>query len=156
MDDELKYKELMDKFVRIMSKYGEMERKPRDYGTGDLLFPSEIHTMDVIGDNPGINITELAEKLGVSKSAISQIVNKLERKKFVRRYKEQDNGKEVLLQLMQKGQLAFLGHKKYHLAMDLPWFEVMKAWDEDKLEFLNVALDEIYKYGERVMVERSR
>ncbi|MGD0855389.1 MAG: helix-turn-helix domain-containing protein, partial [Dehalococcoidia bacterium] len=75
MNDELKYKEVIDKFVRMMSKYGEMERKPRDYGTGDLLFPSEIHTMDVIGDNPGINITELSEKLGVSKSASSQIVN---------------------------------------------------------------------------------
>jgi DNA-binding MarR family transcriptional regulator len=155
MDDELKYKEVIDKFTRIISKYGEMEKKPRDYGTGDLLFPSEIHTMDVIGENPGINITELSEKLGVSKSAISQIVNKLERKEFVRRYKEQNNGKEVLLQLLQKGQLVFLGHKKYHLSMDLPLIEAMKTWDINQFGFLNEVLDEIYRYGERVMVERG-
>jgi DNA-binding MarR family transcriptional regulator len=155
MNDELKYKEVIDKFVRMMSKYGEMERKPRDYGTGDLLFPSEIHTMDVIGDNPGINITELSEKLGVSKSASSQIVNKLERKKYVRRYKEQDNGKSVLLQLLQKGQLAFIGHKKYHLSMDLPLIEAMKTWDDNQFAFLSEVLDEMYNYGERVMIERS-
>jgi DNA-binding MarR family transcriptional regulator len=155
MNDELKYKEVIDKFVRMMSKYGEMEKKPRDYGTGDLLFPSEIHTMDVIGDNPGINITELSEKLGVSKSAISQIVNKLERKKYVRRYKEQDNGKSVLLQLLQKGQLAFVGHKKYHLSMDLPLIETMKGWDDNQFAFLSEVLDEMYNYGERVMIERS-
>ena len=41
MNDELKYKEVIDKFVRMMSKYGEMERKPRDYGTGDLLLTLE-------------------------------------------------------------------------------------------------------------------
>ena len=91
----------------------------------------------------------------MSKSASSQIVNKLERKKYVRRYKEQDNGKSVLLQLLQKGQLAFIGHKKYHLSMDLPLIEAMKTWDDNQFAFLSEVLDEMYNYGERVMIERS-
>jgi DNA-binding MarR family transcriptional regulator len=156
MDNELKYRKVIDTFSRVLYLYGEMEKKPRDYGTGDLLFTSEIHTIEAIGENPGINITALSDKLGISKSAVSQIINKLEIKQIVTRYKQQNNGKEVLLKLLERGQLAFYGHKKYHLSMDVPLIEAMADWDDKQVEFLSIALNELFKYGERVMAERAR
>ncbi|MCK7514822.1 MAG: hypothetical protein MZV70_69690 [Desulfobacterales bacterium] len=37
-----------------------LEQEPREYGTGRLLYGSEIHTLVCIGENPYLNLTALA------------------------------------------------------------------------------------------------
>ena len=101
-------------FNRIINKFISIEKKPRDFGTGDLLYPSEIHNIEIIGRNPGINVTNLAKKLGVTKGAVSQIVNKLERKNLVAKFRDSNNEKEVMLKLQKKGEIAFKGHEDFH------------------------------------------
>ena len=61
-----------------MNKIIRSESLPRDFGTGEPLFTSEIHTLCVIGTAPGINITDLSVRLGVTKGAISKIAKKIE------------------------------------------------------------------------------
>jgi DNA-binding MarR family transcriptional regulator len=88
-----------------------LNKKPMDYETGYPLYKSEIHTIDFIGRHPELNISELAEEMGITKSAVSQIITKLNQKKLImkKRYK-----KEVLVFLTEEGVRAFNGHKKYH------------------------------------------
>ena len=54
-----------------------MEAEPRRYGTDRLFYASEIHTLVCIGENPNVNLTTLAARLEVSKSAASKFVAKL-------------------------------------------------------------------------------
>ncbi|MBN2734633.1 MAG: MarR family transcriptional regulator [Methanomicrobiaceae archaeon] len=105
---------LSDKWVRIVNKIDANERSPKDFGTGDLLHCSEIHTIMTIGKNPGINITGLSEILGISKSAISQMVTKLVQKGLVEKYREADNKKEMRLSLTPQGNIAYIGHEHHH------------------------------------------
>lgn len=89
------------------------ESLPRDFGTGDQLFPSEIHALCAIGTAPGINITDLSIRLGVTKGAISKIARKMEDKALIERYREPGNDKEILLRLTPKGKKAYFGHEKF-------------------------------------------
>ncbi|WP_048146241.1 MarR family winged helix-turn-helix transcriptional regulator [Methanoplanus limicola] len=114
MTDSRDFLKLSDKWIRILNKIEEHEKSPRDFGTGDLLHCSEIHTVMAIGKNPGINITSLSELLGISKSAISQMVNRLEKKKLAEKYQNSDNEKAVLLRLTPQGNIAHLGHEQHH------------------------------------------
>jgi len=109
--DMLKISEV---WIRILNKIDADEKCPKDFGSGDLLHCSEIHTIMAIGKNPDINITNLSRNLGISKSAISQMISKLERKNLVEKHRDPDNDKEILIRLSPRGIIAFLGHEQHH------------------------------------------
>lgn len=100
---------MVDLFTRILHLYSVIDKKPKDFGTGDLLYVTEIHTLHYIAGNPEINVTQLAEISGVTKGAISQTLKRLVNKRYIARYKSK-NKKEVNLRLSDKG---YIINKKY-------------------------------------------
>jgi len=69
---------IVELFIRLANKYHSLEKIQVDYGAGHPLYHSERHMIDQIGGNPGINITEFTDIIGVTKGAVSQVVKKLE------------------------------------------------------------------------------
>jgi DNA-binding MarR family transcriptional regulator len=108
MNSELR--NLIDLFLNILHLYSIINKKPKDYGTGDLLYFTEIHTITMVGKNRKINITRLAEIMGVTKGAISQTIKKLVSKNLILKT-NLHNRKEINLTLSEKGRLAFKGQK---------------------------------------------
>jgi len=106
MHSELQY--LIDQFLKILHLYSVIARKPVDYGTGDLLYFTEIHTITAVGRNREINMTRLAEKMGVTRGAVSQTIRKLVSKNLVLKTNT-TNRKEFSLRLSEKGQTAYRG-----------------------------------------------
>ena len=62
-------KRLMELIYKTHKILQNIESTPRDYGTGDLLYSADIHTVTAVAKNPGCNLTQLAESLIVSKPA---------------------------------------------------------------------------------------
>ena len=77
-----------------------------------LLYAKELVTIKIIGRNPGINVTGIAERMRITRGAVSQTVAKLVRKKLVRKTYAEDNAKEVILQLTDLGWTAFNAREK--------------------------------------------
>jgi len=90
-----------------------LEQEPRDYGIAKLLYGSEIHTLVCIGENPYVNLTTLAGKLEVSKSAASKFVKKLIEAACIEKTKSLDNAKDVLFHATSKGKRAIQGHRAF-------------------------------------------
>jgi DNA-binding MarR family transcriptional regulator len=103
---------LIDQFLKILHLYSVINRKPKDYGTGDLLYFTEIHTIAMVGKNREINITRLAEIMGVTKGAISQTIRKLVSKDLIKRTNT-NNKKEINLSLTKKGILVLKGQESF-------------------------------------------
>jgi len=114
MTERTDLQKLSEAWIRILNKINADEKTPKDFGSGDLLHCSEIHTIMAIGRHPDINITNLAHLLGISKSAISQMITKLERKNLVEKHRDPANEKEILCRLSPRGTIAFLGHEQHH------------------------------------------
>jgi len=110
MENELQ--SLIDQFLNILHLYSVINRKPKDFGTGDLLRFSEIHTIAMVGRHKEINMTRLAEQMGVTRGAISQTIAKLAGKDLIRREKT-TNMKEVTLSLTQKGHTVLKGQESF-------------------------------------------
>ena len=110
MNEELH--SMIDLFTRILHIYSVIDKKPKDFGTGDRLYVSEIHAIHTIGSNPEINLTQLAEMSGVTKGAISQMVKRLVSKRYIARYRAKNN-KEVNLRLSDKGYLIFQQYEQF-------------------------------------------
>ena len=77
------FKTLLDTINRVAAKILRLHAEPGEFGTGVKLFRSENHTVRTIGMNPGINVTTLAELMGVTKDAVSQTAGKLFHKGLV-------------------------------------------------------------------------
>ncbi len=114
------YERIMSKFDRVVMAMESMHSPSLSFGTGVTMYRKEIHTIQAIGKNPEINITNLAELMGVTKSAASQVIKKLERKGLVRKTYVPGNAKEVILELTELGRVGYLNHEKFHMeALDI-------------------------------------
>jgi len=84
MSERATFEKFLDVLDQVITKVETIQSHSagKDFGTGVMLYRAEIHTIRAIGDNPGINVTKLAESMGITKVAISQTVNKLVRKKL--------------------------------------------------------------------------
>jgi DNA-binding MarR family transcriptional regulator len=103
---------LIDLFLKILHLYSVIGRKPKDYGTDDLLYITEIHTITMIGKTHQVNMTQLAELMGVTKGAISQTIRKLVSKNYIIK-SNTVNRKEVNLSLSEKGQIVYKGQESF-------------------------------------------
>ena len=131
-----KIHDFKETFLRIINKFKVLEKIPIDHGTGDLLYASEVNTLEIIGDTPGINLTQLAQKKGVTKSAVSQIVTKLVRKQLVTKNQSPDHEKVFFLELTETGKVVFENHEKFHKKYDSPMIEKLYAMRNDQLDLV--------------------
>jgi DNA-binding MarR family transcriptional regulator len=113
----------------------EIDKKTRYYGTDVPLFYAEIHLIKAIKENEGIHITGLAQCLGVTKGAVSQMLMKLEKKGFVVKEKDPENQSRFLLKLTPKGETAHLNHMRLHEEFDEIINDLVKDQDQVKIEF---------------------
>lgn len=105
---------LINGLWRLCRKYAEMEKSPIRYNEKVTLPPGEIHTIQAIGKNKDINIKQLGDHFGISKSAASQMVSKLVKKGYVVKNNPADNNKELQLSLTTHGWEAFSLHESFH------------------------------------------
>ena len=90
-------KHMASRLLRIISKHWRIEELPIRISPDMELTAREIHTLQATGEFIGSNVKSLAERLGVTKSAASQMVAKLESKGLLRKDKAPNNDKETLL-----------------------------------------------------------
>lgn len=127
--------------LRIFVKYGELDKKARYYGTDTALFSSEINMVRVIKENHGISITGIAEKLGVTKGAVSQIINKLNSKGIIRKEPDLYNQSKLNIILTPKGEIAEANHERFHDKFDCLIESILEDASDENLEFLKAFLN---------------
>jgi len=149
MDIKKASQKIMELFIQAVQKYNALEKIPAKAGAKHELYHSERHWLDKIGSHPGVNVTEFARSAGITKGAVSQVVSKLERKGFVRRYKSGENDKEVFLELTREGREHYSRHKKKNEETLKPLVEELKKYPGDKVEFFISLLAWIGQYLEQ-------
>lgn len=129
---------LVQKFLRIINKFNAWESKPQKYGTDTLLYRSEVHTIEAIGLSKSINVTQLAAYQGVTKGAVSQMIDKLIKKEMVTKTILSPKENEVALQLTEKGMQVYNAHSNYHKEL---YSEVSKIMESLARENKQALLD---------------
>ena len=110
--------EILNEIEEMVGKYNKIEKMAFNFGGKDTLYPAEIHTIEMIGKNSNITITELCTEQGVTKGAVSQVIGKLHKKGYVEKNKSTNNGKEIPLALTAKGEKALQIHRLFHDKID--------------------------------------
>lgn len=132
-------------FTRIANKLNDLEKIPIDFGTGEMLYPAEIHTIDAIGDRCE-TVTEISNRFGITKGAVSQVIAKLNKRGYVKKVRNIANSKEIILSLTDKGQKAYQSHKDLHQAMNDEIVKVIGSFPGEWLQSFYDMLTQIEKY----------
>lgn len=128
------YNSFLEQVERIIHKYNQRESCKRDYGVGVLLTQTEVHLIDVIGEQPGIGVKALASAKGVTTGAASQMVRKLVEKGLVQKQISPVSEAKVELTLTEKGRICFEEHQKYHEKTNDKWNQLLDKLDDESYE----------------------
>ena len=102
---------------RLINKYNQKSKMAKHYGTEDLLYSAEVHMIEIIGSYETITTTKLAEVLGITKGAVSQITRKLWEKKLIAKAPSAKKINEVSISLTDKGRIVYAYHQRMHEEM---------------------------------------
>ena len=148
MDEKEKnFKRILEHYRKAMHQFNKLEDTPTDFGSGDILYRSEIHAIEAIGHNQGTNLTELATILGITKGTLSQLITKLVKKDLVLKSRGDRNEKEITLKLTEKGEKAFEGHQLFHRKM---YLNFMRICQNTSLKQLDIFEDILLKIMDNI------
>jgi DNA-binding MarR family transcriptional regulator len=119
---------IFEQAERIFNKYQALRKKPITFDKDIVLYRSELHTIEVIGNTPNINVTNLAHQLGITKGAVSQCLDKLCKKQMVTRKPSPLTDNEVALTLTERGKDVYESHESFHKKMYSDFEEILKKY----------------------------
>jgi DNA-binding MarR family transcriptional regulator len=127
--------------VRLLNKRSRIEERPIRYDADVELSPREIHTIQAIGEQEEINVSDVAAYFGVSKSAASQMVRKLVDKGFVEKAHAAHSNREFRLSLTKSGRRAFRAHERLHGRLVADLTDRLGAFSLSQIATASVMMD---------------
>lgn len=139
---------MLEALMQFVDAVNERHAGGVSFGSNHSLYPAEIHTIVAIGNNPGIGLTKLAEKLSIAKPTLSERIRKLVDKGFVVKDKDSTDQKAMMLRLTEEGKKAEKHHETHHLKM----YEVFRKYFADdtavKINLFTNTFRELAKFEE--------
>lgn len=114
--------------------------KPRKYNQeeDESLFMREVHFVVALGTEEHITMSEMAERLNVTRGAVTQIATRLEKKGYVVRTKDHDDKRQTTIVLTEKGKALCAEHIAYDRQKHLATSKLLAEFsDEDLAKFIH-------------------
>ena len=95
---------------------------------------SEVHCVEVIKEYQNPNVQYLANKLFMTRGAISKLTKRLQSKKLIESYQNEHNKKEIYFRLTPKGQQVYHTHQQLHAKFDARDQDVFESLTQQEFE----------------------
>lgn len=127
----------------VITQFTKLEKRTSNYGTDVSIYRAEIHAVFMIHEHEGIHVTGLAEQLGFTKSSVSELLVKLEKKGLIKKDQDAFNQSKLSIRLTDKGKLAHKHHMAYHAELDAFLAATLSSCSEENRKFLENFLVEL-------------
>jgi len=125
---------IMSDFMQLLETIANGKNNVLDFGDGMVFYRGEIHMIKVIGDQPGMFLSEIARYFHVTRAVVSKIVLKLERNGYVQKVADLVDKKRVQVYLTERGQIAFQAHEEFHRGHNGHIYEYLEGLTEEEQE----------------------
>lgn len=151
----MKRTELLQKILEFKRNltftYYKFLSTPHEYYPGEKMYMREVHVITEIGENGVDNVSELSERLKITKGAVSQYLKKLEKKGFVERVQEQTDKRQFSVKLTEKGRELNRIHTKYDNEQYEKAYPFFEEFTEEELEIICRFEAQFAKFGEEML-----
>ncbi|HAX53598.1 MarR family winged helix-turn-helix transcriptional regulator [Muricomes intestini] len=109
------YAEVMSPLMQFANKYARFSKIAAYYGTDIKLTTSDYQVIEKIYINEGrrMNMSTLAEELGITQSAFSKVVQRLKKNGIVEKYHTPGNRKDIILCVTAYGKKTYENYSAY-------------------------------------------
>jgi DNA-binding MarR family transcriptional regulator len=130
-------KALAGQILRFSNKLIFLEKKSI-IEHGDLkLYPSEIHLMNIIDTEKDMNASEMANKLGVTKGAVSQTLSRLDEKGIISKTKDTLNKNRLEVRFTSLGKEIFKKHLKIRASIQEKFAEYLDTLSDKERNIIS-------------------
>lgn len=128
-------KELNDLLVETFWNILKVEELMLQSGSGGDLSLSELHVIESVGKSgeAGRTISEIALDLDVALPSVTVQINKLQKKGYVDKHKNETDGRVVYAKLTEQGQKMDTVHSYFHRQMVLAVAEGLNEMEKEVL-----------------------
>ncbi|MGE4557573.1 MAG: MarR family winged helix-turn-helix transcriptional regulator [Desulfovibrionaceae bacterium] len=126
MSERIDMPDVLSVLCRVLEKYLRVSKQPREFGTEELLYPTEIHVVSVVAALGAVSVTEISEQFGTTRGAASQMVDKLVSKGLLAKRTDPDKRSRLIVEATDKGRLAHAQHMKFHKERDKEFFHFIE------------------------------
>lgn len=144
MDINRTLNEVLVKLFRDINTLEERAIRTEEYRD---VTSNDMHVMEAIGPDGTKNMTSVARELEVTTGTLTISVNSLVKKGYVDRTRSEEDRRVVLISLSEKGQKAYLHHRKFHEEMI---DAVLKDLTEEEQRALEKALSKLTRFFREV------
>ena len=137
------YKTNTDILVHLINEIWELEGKAIITEEFKDITNTDMHIMEAIGLGEGNNMSSVAKKLNITVGTLTTAINNLVRKKYVERYRSDEDRRVVIIKLTDKGIHAYHHHADYHHQMTQA---ILDKLTEDEIPVLMKTLDGLTEF----------
>lgn len=140
-----KERELMDHLESVISRYAFS----RETQNTDVCRKPELRILEILGKRGPLMMTDIADRAGLSLSAVTAIMDGLVEKDLVSRERSRDDRRVVRVELTNEGQVVFQEIEEFHLRIVRGMLSSLNLEEQDKLIGL------FRKMSEKIEKEKS-
>ncbi|MCR4694376.1 MAG: MarR family transcriptional regulator [Pseudobutyrivibrio sp.] len=107
---------------------------------------SEVHTIVAIGDLDMPNVTVIADKLSMTKGAISKIIKKLQLENYIESFQANDNKQKIFYKLTGKGKEIYKLHEYRHNIWEDKDMDFLSRYSKKELDFITDFMNSYNEY----------
>ena len=158
LDETILFKPLSKENISGIIKLiiADLNRRLEDRELSISLTPqAEAYIVNLVGQHPGITVTQLAEILNKTTSACSQIVRKLRAKGFVEQIRNPDNNRLYNLALTESGRKVYEARHAFNLECQAITFRLLEGFSEEELE-AHLRVQQVLNQAYEGDIRRSR
>ncbi len=104
---------LKDLFYKIL----RIQERDVAVASNSQLSRTEMHILEIVEDVPNVTLTQIAEKLGITKATASVTIARLEKKRYLEKVRLDEDKRKSLLKLTERGMVCYDKHRQFHDSM---------------------------------------
>lgn len=108
-----KHRQLVEKVIKYGNAYAHIYNKQMDYQAGMEFSAAQIQAVEYILENEDQKMSEIAKRLGITRSAFSKNVKKLMDKGLLEKFRCNNNQKDIFLKVTPRGREVYEQYSKF-------------------------------------------
>jgi DNA-binding MarR family transcriptional regulator len=127
---KLTHPQAVAQIMEMVDRTLQIEKRKHIAVEGVELYPSEIHLMLHVADKRSTNLTRIAERLGITKGALSQTLGRLERKGMLVKSKDPQAKNELTVSFTRGGRRALRQFRALRSSVEARYDGLLDEFDE--------------------------
>ncbi|WP_053027307.1 MarR family transcriptional regulator [Staphylococcus haemolyticus] len=146
---------LMSSFRALFNKIGWLNKDKMEQALKGFK-SSEVHCVEAIKEYQNPNVQYLANKLFMTRGAISKLTKRLQQKGLIESFKSKDNKKEIYFKLTTQGESVYQIHSELHETFQKRDQSVFDSMTEDEFNNMMTFINRYNQHLDQLIEQEHR